>query len=66
MTFTCAAAGFFVFACIVPDQQIDAARFCKTASPITYSGKDTPETRRQVRIHNAKWTAVCGRGAGRP
>lgn len=62
MTFTCAAAGFFVFACSAPDIQVDAARFCRTAAPITYSAKDTPETRRQVRSHNARWTALCGTG----
>lgn len=62
MTFTCAAAGFFVFACSAPDVQVDAARFCRTAAPITYSAKDTPETRRQVRAHNAKGVAACDWG----
>ncbi|KMO33305.1 hypothetical protein VQ02_21155 [Methylobacterium variabile] len=62
MTFTCAAAGFFVFACTSPEIQADAARFCQTARPITYSTRDTPETRRQVRAHNARGVAVCGWG----
>ncbi|QRE77334.1 hypothetical protein [Methylobacterium aquaticum] len=62
MTFTCAAAGFFVFACSAPEIQADAARFCQTAAPITYSAKDTPETRRQIRVHNAKGVAACGWG----
>ncbi len=59
MTFTCAAAGFFVFACTAPDPVPAAARFCETATLVRYSTQDTPETRRQLRIANAKYRAVC-------
>lgn len=62
MTFTCAAAGFFVFACSSPEIQVDAARFCQTARAITYSTRDTAETRQQIRAHNARGVAVCGWG----
>lgn len=61
MTFTCAAAGFFVFVCTSPEIQVDAARFCQTYRPVTYSMKDTLATRQQVRRENAKWTAICSR-----
>lgn len=56
--FTCAAAGFFVFACTTPEVAPDAARFCQTAAPILYSSKDTPETQLQARKHNAKGVAL--------
>lgn len=59
MTFTCAAAGFFVFACTAPDPVPAAARFCETAALVRYSAQDTPETRRQLRVANAKYRAVC-------
>jgi hypothetical protein len=62
LTFTCAAAGFFVFACTAPDVTPPAARFCQTAAPIRYSARDTAETRLQARQHNAKGTALCGWG----
>ncbi|KQP62792.1 hypothetical protein ASF52_21175 [Methylobacterium sp. Leaf112] len=62
MTFTCAAAGFFVFACNAPDPMPAAARFCETAALIRYSAQDTTETRRQLRVANAKFRAVCGEG----
>lgn len=48
--------------CTLPEVQVDAARFCRTARPITYSARDTTETRRQVRAHNARGVAVCGWG----
>lgn len=60
MTFTCAAAGFFVFACTAPDPVPSAARFCQSASLIRYSANDTAETRRQLRIANARYRAACG------
>lgn len=64
MNFTCVAAGFFLFACQSPDPVPDAARFCKVATLVQYSSKDTPETRRQLRAHNAKWRALCTPVAG--
>lgn len=32
---------------------------CTSFPPITWSDKDTPETVRQVKQHNAGWKAVC-------
>lgn len=41
----------------------DAARFCQTVeAPVRYSRTDTAETRRQLRILNTKWRALCGAG----
>ncbi|MGX7708982.1 hypothetical protein [Methylobacterium sp. Gmos1] len=64
MTLTCTGVAFLFaqMTCTSPEIQVDAARWCVVARPITYSSRDTPETRRQVRAHNAKWTAVCGAG----
>ncbi|GJD59296.1 hypothetical protein [Methylobacterium dankookense] len=60
-TFTC-AVGFFVLTCSAPDPVPDAARFCQTVEPVRYSRTDTAETRRQLRIFNTKWRALCGAG----
>jgi hypothetical protein len=58
-TFTC-AVGFFVLTCSAPDPVPDAARFCRTVeAPVRYSRTDTAETRRQLRILNAKYRALC-------
>ncbi|HKJ73894.1 MAG TPA: hypothetical protein VKA19_07235 [Alphaproteobacteria bacterium] len=32
---------------------------CIVFGPIRYSQNDTPETKRQVRGHNAAWDAIC-------
>lgn len=32
---------------------------CEVFSPITYSSRDTVETRLQARQHNAKWDSLC-------
>lgn len=61
MLITCTVAGFFVFACQSPDPAPPAARFCRTASLIRYSAKDTAETRRQLRVANARWRAACSK-----
>ncbi|MBX9933248.1 MAG: hypothetical protein K2Y56_17225 [Methylobacterium sp.] len=58
-TFTC-AVGFFVLTCQGPHPVPNAARFCQTASLVRYSAQDTAETRRQLRVANAKYRAVCG------
>jgi hypothetical protein len=62
MTLTCTGLAIVVvhLTCTTPEIQVDAARWCRIAQPITYSRQDTAETRRQVRAHNAKWTALCG------
>lgn len=59
MTFTCAVAGFFVFACTAPDPVPPAARFCVAGGIVRYSAADTTETRRQLRAANARFRAVC-------
>ncbi len=61
MTLTCTGFALIVaqMTCTSSEIQVDAARWCVVARPITYSAQDTPETRRQVRAHNAKWTALC-------
>ncbi|KMO15442.1 hypothetical protein QR78_21510 [Methylobacterium indicum] len=61
---TCTGFAFIVaqLTCISPEIKVDAARWCEVARPITYSSRDTPETRRQVRAHNAKGVAACGWG----
>lgn len=61
MTLTCTGFALIVaqLTCTSPEIQVDAARFCETARPITYSSRDTPETRQQVRAHNARGVAVC-------
>lgn len=35
---------------------------CQAFEPIRYSRKDTDETQRQVREHNAAWDALCKGG----
>ena len=43
----------------IPSTATDSA--CLAFAPITFSGtSDTPETIRQIRAHNAAWTALCG------
>lgn len=32
---------------------------CTSFTPITWSTKDTPQTIKQVKQHNAGWKAVC-------
>lgn len=64
MTLTCTGFAFIVaqLTCTSPEIQVDAARFCRTYQPVTYSMKDTPQTRQQVRRENAKWKALCASG----
>jgi hypothetical protein len=35
---------------------------CSAFEPIQWSKKDTDETIRQVKEHNAAWTAICTHG----
>lgn len=53
--------GFLVWFSCTPAvaPQSDAARFCRVAAPITWSTADTADTKRQVKAHNARWTALC-------
>jgi len=38
---------------------------CGALAPITWSRGDTDDTIRQIREHNAAWTALCGAPARR-
>lgn len=64
MVATCVgfALGFAFLTCTSPDVSVDAARFCRTAEPIRWSKRDTAETVRQAKIHNAKGVAICNWG----
>lgn len=35
------------------------ANFCEIAKPISWSTKDTPETVREIKEHNAVWHKLC-------
>lgn len=37
-----------------------AETYCQVARPISWSTKDTDETIRQVKAHNAVYTKLCG------
>lgn len=37
-----------------------AENFCRIAKPITWSSRDTDETIREVKAHNAAGVALCG------
>ena len=40
--------------------------FCESARPIAWSSKDTDETIKQAKAHNAVGVALCGwKGAGK-
>lgn len=43
-------------------QTVSGGTECRVFGPITYSSRDTAETQRGVRVHNAKGTAACGWG----
>jgi hypothetical protein len=47
------------FLCRQPAQRVVTDTACKAYVPIRYSRKDTPETVRQVREHNAAFDALC-------
>ncbi|MEP2707792.1 MAG: hypothetical protein ABJQ71_15190 [Roseibium sp.] len=34
--------------------------YCGATQPVRWSQSDTANTIRQVKIHNAKWQALCG------
>ncbi|MBO0346026.1 hypothetical protein J0X15_12400 [Roseibium sp. CAU 1637] len=36
--------------------------YCGAVSPIRWSMADTGETIEQIKVYNAKWTALCGKG----
>lgn len=40
-----------------------ADTFCRIARPITWSTRDTPETAREVKEHNAAYKRLCGAAA---
>lgn len=45
------------------DLNVAAARVtCEALRPISWSTKDTDETIREIKSHNAAWTELCGTG----
>lgn len=42
--------------------RIKAAPFCKVAEPIYWSGRDTDQTIKQAKEHNAVGKSLCGWG----
>lgn len=48
-----------VTACQTPTPIGGIDTSCQAFEPITYSRKDTAETMKQVREHNAAWDALC-------
>lgn len=45
--------------CEQPASRVVTDTACKAYVPIRYSRKDTPDTIRQAREHNAAWDALC-------
>lgn len=43
-------------------QTVSGGTECRIFGPITYSSRDTTDTKRGVRAHNAAGTAACGWG----
>lgn len=43
-----------------PEVKPSVSSYCAVAKPIFWSLKDTDETIRQVKGHNAAWKALCG------
>ena len=39
----------------------DVTDACRVLEPISWSSQDTPETIRQIKVHNAKLMALCGK-----
>ena len=33
---------------------------CQSFEPVTWSANDTPKTIRNIKEHNAAWSAICG------
>lgn len=48
----------------VIEPTVGADTFCRVAKPITWSSRDTDETIREVKEHNAVYVRLCG-GANR-
>jgi hypothetical protein len=48
----------------IPKPAINASAFsaayCATENLVTWSPSDTPETVVQIKVHNAKYKALCG------
>lgn len=53
------ALGFAYFTCTGPEIQVPAARYCELGTLFRYSARDTAETRRQLRIANARYRTAC-------
>lgn len=48
-----------VSACATNGVDVPTDTGCKWSKPITWSEKDTPQTSKEVRAHNAARVAVC-------
>lgn len=54
--------GFLVvFACQAPPPPptTSAAPFCQVYHPVTWSSKDTRQTKEEIDLNNAAWKAIC-------
>jgi outer membrane biogenesis lipoprotein LolB len=47
-----------------PSGAIDTS--CLAFEPVTYSRRDTPQTVREIRQHNAAFAAICGAPPRKP
>lgn len=65
----CVAAGFTILSSVgcastkgsgATDPLPGADTFCRVAKPISWSSRDTDETIREVKAHNAVGKALCG------
>lgn len=61
----CVSASLMLAGCQTtktPSAATSTASFCKVAEPIFYSRTDSPDTRKQIREHNAVGIALCNWG----
>lgn len=55
------SVSLWVSACATPTAGVPTDIGCKWARPISWSEKDTKQTAKEVRAHNAAREAVCGK-----
>ena len=49
----------FVSGCVIGSGAPTPGEYCLIAGPIGFSDADTPNTKREIDRHNAKWVCVC-------
>lgn len=54
------AGALAMAACQAPTPIAAIDTSCAAFEPISHARADTEATRRQIRAHNAAWTALCG------